>query len=79
MRVNVELVTTPVSVENLIQGKRKPNSVLPLLVPPKQKVFDTWTTLFFKDKAPVDDFRKQAELANQQGLMFQVGSRDACP
>lgn len=41
MRVNVELVTTPVSVENLIQGKRKPNSVLPLLVPPKQKVFDT--------------------------------------
>lgn len=58
MRVNVELVTTPVSVENLIQGKRKPNSVLPLLVPPKQKVFDTWTTLFFKDKAPVDDFKK---------------------
>lgn len=30
-------------------------------------MFDTWTTLFFKHKAPADNFRKQAALANQQG------------
>lgn len=40
MRVTVELVTTPVTVEDLIREK-KTQSVLPLLVPPKQKVFDT--------------------------------------
>lgn len=32
-----------------------------------------------KDKAPADNLRKQAALANQQGPVFQVGWRDACP
>lgn len=45
MRVNIELVTTPVSVENLIQGRKLKCSSF--LVPLKQKVFDTRTTLFF--------------------------------
>lgn len=39
MSVSVEPVTTPVSVENLIQEKNQ--SALPFSVPHKQKMFDT--------------------------------------
>lgn len=77
MSVSVEPVTTPVSVENLIQEKNQ--SALPFSVPHKQKMFDTWTTLLLKDKAPAYNFRKQATLADQQGPLFQLGRRDACP